>query len=107
MQILITPKLKDEVDLYCDNGLAVCSATPKLKEKTKEEICKVFKANSLSITIGDPNPNNTNNNWKAIRHCIPNKSTSQQIFSKNNKTVADEFNQFFVSVGKSTVNKIT
>ena len=53
------------------------------------------------------NPNNTNNIWKAIRHCIPNKSTSQRIFSKNDKTVADEFNQFFVSVGQSTVDKIT
>ena len=52
------------------------------------------------------NPNNTNNIWKAIRHCIPNKSTSQRIFSKNDKTVADEFNQFFVSVGQSTVDKI-
>ena len=53
------------------------------------------------------NPNNTNDIWKAIRHCIPNKSTSQRIFSKDNKTVADEFNQFFVSVGQSTVDKIT
>ena len=53
------------------------------------------------------NPNNTNNIWKAIRHCIPNKSTSQQIFSEDNKTVTDEFNQFFVSVGQSTVDKIT
>ena len=51
-------------------------------------------------------PNNTNNIWKAIRHCIANKSTSQRIFSKDDKTVADEFNQFFVSVGQSTVNKI-
>ena len=53
------------------------------------------------------NPNNTNNIWKAIRYCIPSKCTSQQIFSKNNKTVADEFNQFFVSAGQSTVDKIT
>ena len=53
------------------------------------------------------NPNNTNNIWKAIRHCIPNKSTSQRIFSKDDKTVADEFNQFFVSVSESTVDKIT
>ena len=50
------------------------------------------------------NPNNTNNIWKAIRHCIPNKSTSQRIFSKDDKIVEDEFNQFFLSVGQSTVN---
>ena len=53
------------------------------------------------------NPNNTNNIWKAIRQCVPNKSTSQRTFSKSVKSVADEFNQFFVSVGQSTVDKIT
>jgi len=39
--------------------------------------------------------------------CIPNKSTSQRVFSKNDKTVTDEFNQFLVSVGQSTVDNIT
>ena len=53
------------------------------------------------------NPNNTNNIWKAIRQCVPNKSTSQRTFSKSDNTVADDFNQFFVSVGQSTVDKIT
>ena len=53
------------------------------------------------------NPNNTNNIWKAIRQCVPNKSTSQRTFSKSDKTVADDLNQFFVSVGQSTVDKIT
>lgn len=52
------------------------------------------------------NPNNTNNIWKAIRQCIPSKSTSQRTYSKSDKAVADEFNQFFVSVGQSTVDKI-
>ncbi|CAB4017364.1 Hypothetical predicted protein, partial [Paramuricea clavata] len=33
------------------------------------------------------NPNNTNNIWKAIRLCIPNKSSSQMIFSKDDKTL--------------------
>ena len=37
--------------MYCDDGLAVCSATPKQIEKTKQEINKVFKANNLNITI--------------------------------------------------------
>ena len=51
MLSLIAPKLKEGVGLYRDDGLAVCSATPKQIEKTKQEICKVFKANNLSITI--------------------------------------------------------
>ena len=48
---LIAPKLKEGVGWYRDDSLAVCSATPKQIEKTKQEICKVFKANSLRITI--------------------------------------------------------
>ena len=37
--------------MYRDDGLAVCSASPKQIEKTKQEINKVFKANNLNITI--------------------------------------------------------
>ena len=33
------------------------------------------------------------------RSCIPKKSTSQRSFSGDDKTVADEFNRFFTSVG--------
>ena len=33
------------------------------------------------------------------RSCIPKKSTSQRSFSRDDKTVADEFNRFFTSVG--------
>ena len=51
MLSLIAPKLKEGVGLYRDDGLAVCSASPQKIEKTKQEICKVFKANNLSITI--------------------------------------------------------
>ena len=51
MLSLIAPKLKEGLGLYRDDGLAVCSVTPKQIEQTKQEICKVFKANNLSITI--------------------------------------------------------
>ena len=51
MLSLIAPKLKEGVGLYRDDGLAVCSATPKQIERTKQGICKVFKANTLNITI--------------------------------------------------------
>ena len=33
------------------------------------------------------------------RSCIPKKSTSQRSFSRGDKTVTDEFNRFFTSVG--------
>ena len=52
------------------------------------------------------NKNNSNCLWKAIRLCIPKKSASQRNYSKDEKIVADEFNNFFSDMGKSTINKI-
>ena len=51
MLSLIASKFKDEVRLYRDDGLAVCKATPKEIEKTKKEVCNVFKSKGLKITI--------------------------------------------------------
>ena len=53
------------------------------------------------------NKNNSNCLWRAIRLCILKKSASQRNYSKDDKIVADEFNNFFSSVGKSTINRIT
>ena len=52
------------------------------------------------------NKNNTNCLWKVIRSCIPKKSTTQKNYSKDHKTVANEFNHFFASVGENTIKKI-
>ena len=52
------------------------------------------------------NPNNTRCIWKAIRSCIPKKSTSSRSFTKDDNTVANEFNSFFSSEGQITVDKI-
>ena len=52
------------------------------------------------------NKNNTNSLWKSIRSCIAKKSASQKTYSKDTKILADEFNQFFASVGENTVKKI-
>ena len=53
------------------------------------------------------NKNNSNCRWRAIRLCTHKKSASQRNYSKDDKIVADEFNNFFSSVGKSTINRIT
>ena len=37
--------------LYRDDGIAVCKATPREIEKTKQEVSNVFKSNGLKITI--------------------------------------------------------
>ena len=51
MLTLIAPKFKDEVGLYHDDTIAVCKATPREIEKTKQEVSNVFKSNGLKITI--------------------------------------------------------
>ena len=48
---LLAPKLKDEVGLYRDDGIAVCKATPREIEKIKQEASNVFKSHGLKITI--------------------------------------------------------
>ena len=52
------------------------------------------------------NRNNTNTMWKVIRSCIPKKS-SQSFFSGDVNTVANEFNNLFVNIGKNTIQKIS
>ena len=52
------------------------------------------------------NKNNTNRLWRSIRSCLPKKSASQKTHSKDTKVLADEFNQFFASVGENTVKKM-
>ena len=45
---IIAPKFKHQVGLYCDDGIAICRATPR---EIKEEVSNAFKANGLKITI--------------------------------------------------------
>ena len=42
---------------------------------------------------------NTSSQWKLIRNCLPRKETMQQVYTREVKEVAEEFNEFFVSVG--------
>ena len=44
--------------------------------------------------------------WKAIRSCIPKKSQSKTTFSRDSDVVANDFNNFFASVGKNTAEKV-
>ena len=52
------------------------------------------------------NPNDTRCIWKTIPSCIPKKTASRRTFSKDDKTVANDFYYFFTSVGQNTVDKI-
>ena len=43
---------------------------------------------------------NINSKWKIIKNCIPREESTQQVYTKDMKEVANEFNQFFISVGR-------
>ena len=80
------------------------SAYKNFRREVKREIR--FAEREFVTDQIQSNPRNSNNIWKAIRHCIPKNSTSSRTFSRDDKIVADEFNNFFVSVDQNTVNKI-
>lgn len=65
----------------------------QVKEKLREAERK-FVHNKI-------NNNNNNNNslWKIIRECIPRKEISRPVYSRNVSELANEFNDFFTSVG--------
>ena len=44
--------------------------------------------------------------WRAIRSCIPKKFYKKKYFVSDDKSVANNFNEFFASVGSNTVTKI-
>ena len=73
------------------------NAYKNFRREVKNEI-KLAEREFVADQI-QSNPNNSNSIWKAIRLCIPKKSSTQRTFSRDDKIVADEFNQFFVSVG--------
>ena len=79
------------------------SAYKNLSREVKHEIPMAVRE-FIARQIRDNN-NNTNSLWKSIRSCIPKKTASQKPYSKDNKILADEFNQFFASVGENTVKK--
>ena len=63
----------------------------------KHEVRKLIRA-AESKFVKDQiqnNPRNTNCIWKAIRLCLPKRSVTPKVCSKDDKTVADDFNNFF------------
>ena len=42
----------------------------------------------------------TSSKWKVIRNCLPRRESSQPVYTRDLKEIANEFNQFFISVGE-------
>ena len=76
----------------------------KLRNDVKREIRSAERAFAADQITS--NPNNSSQLWKTIRSFIPKKSASVRSFSKDDRTVANDFNRFFTSVGQVAVDKI-
>ena len=49
---------------------------------------------------------NTRAIWKTIRQCIPSKESSKASYHRDTSVIADEFNAFFTSVGRTTAERV-
>lgn len=83
--------------IACESGMAIdwhdyrCCRNEvkrKLREAEKKYVQKEMDDNQ-SISA----------RWKVIRNCIPSKEKSRPMYSKNMKELANEFNEFFTTVG--------
>ena len=44
--------------------------------------------------------------WKTINRYIPGKEKESQVYTRNQKVVADEFNQYFTSLGRNAAEEV-
>ena len=77
------------------------SSYRNLKREVKQRLRKAERE-YVAKQIKD-NPNDSNCLWKVIRSCIPKNVTSTKPFAKEEKIVANDFNDLFCSVGQNTV----
>ena len=80
------------------------AAYKNLRNDVKREIRSAERAFAADQITS--NPNNSSQLCKTIRSFIPKKSASVRSFSKDDRTVANDFNRFFTSVGQVAVDKI-
>ena len=69
----------------------------KLKKEVKS---KLRDAQRKYVRKELEHSHNINSKWKIIKNCTPRKESTQQVYTKDMKKVANEFNQFFTSVGR-------
>ena len=74
-----------------------------LKREVKQRLKKAER-DYVAKQIKD-NPNDSSCLWKIIRSCIPMKTTGVKPFMTEEKIVANDFNDFFCSVGQKILSK--
>ncbi|XP_068680135.1 uncharacterized protein [Montipora foliosa] len=69
----------------------------------RNEVKNMLRNAEKAYVQGEIRNNNSNKNslWKVIRKCLPRREVTQPVYSKDVKTLADDFNAFFASVGSN------
>ena len=44
--------------------------------------------------------------WKMIREFVPSKDSEKPVYQKDQKILANEFSEYFASVGKAVADKV-
>ena len=69
----------------------------------RNEVKSMLRNAEKAYVQGKIRNNNSNKNslWKVIRRCLPRREVTQPVYSKDVRTLADDFNAFFASVGSN------
>jgi len=82
---------------------ACCTGLPvdwELYRDSRQAVkIKLRKAEHEYINKEMEGRQNTSSQWKLIRNCLPRKETTQQVYTREVKEVAEGFNEFVISVG--------
>ena len=75
---------------------------------SRNTVKRVLTEAERSYTLQEvqENKNDPRSLWKIINRTIPSKEKERQVYTKNPKTVADEFNAFFSKVGRNASDTV-
>ena len=67
---------------------------------------RAAESNFVRNQIEEYKGNNSRSMWKVIRGCLPSKDSEKPVYQKDHKKLANEFNEYFASVGKIAADKV-
>ncbi|CAB3997218.1 Hypothetical predicted protein [Paramuricea clavata] len=93
----------DVLKQNCPESKALINFAFKDARKAVKSMLKDSERNNYLDEV-QRHKNNPGSVWKIINQAIPSKSKEKHTYTKDPKTVANEFNQFFLSVGKNAAD---
>ena len=86
------------------NDILTWAAYRNFKREVKREV-RLAEHDYVTTQIMG-NPNDKRYIWKTIQSCIPRRIVPRESYSKDDKTIANEFNGYFTSLGQAALEKI-